>query len=134
MSTVKVDSVQGSFLPLPVIKHANDVQQYAASAGQTVFTVTKFDNSNKIKVIANVGGTWTDVAASWTGTNTVTTTGITFTANQVVHIFNVGVLATDVMVFDTNTSTWVTLDALVSSLNTSLNDMTARMHAVALSF
>jgi hypothetical protein len=138
MSTVKVDSVVGSFLPLPVIKHANDVETYQATAGQTQFTTTKFNRSSTIRAIANVDGVMTDVAASWTATNTVTISGITLTLNQVVYIFSVGALATDIRVLDPVTGNWVTIDQMVSNLsttlNTTINTLTARMHAVALSF
>lgn len=127
MSTVKTDSVIGSFLPIPVIEHATDSEVYTATAGQTVFTTTKFDRSNAIRVIAkSSGGVFSDVPASWTGTNTVTITGTILGAGQIVYIFKVGTHASKVRVQD-NTGAWTDLATYSQSLaqKGANNDITA---------
>lgn len=90
MSTVKTDNVVGSFTPLPVVNSANAVETYLASAGQTVFTTTKFDQTSAIKVFAKVGSNFVEVVATWASLNTVTISGITLTAGQKVYVYSVG--------------------------------------------
>lgn len=90
MSTVKTDNVVGSFTPLPVINSANAVETYLATAGQTVFTTTKFDQTSAIKVFAKATTGFTELTATWTGTNTVAVSGITLTAGQKVYVYSVG--------------------------------------------
>jgi hypothetical protein len=127
MSTVKTDSVIGSFLPIPVIEHATDSEVYTATAGQTVFTTTKFDRSNAIRVIAkSSGGAFSDVPASWTAANTVTITGTILGAGQIVYIFKVGTHASKVRVQDAN-GTWVDLSTYSQTLaqKGANNDITA---------
>lgn len=116
MSTVKTDSVIGSFLPIPVIEHATDSEVYTATAGQTVFTTTKFDRSNAIRAIAkSSGGAFSEVTASWTGVNTVTISGTILGAGQIFYIFKVGTHASKIRVQD-NAGTWVDLSAYSSTL------------------
>lgn len=90
MSTVKTDNVVGSFTPLPVVNSANAVETYLATAGQTVFTTTKFDQTSAIKVFAKATTGFTELTATWTGTNTVAVSGITLTAGQKVYVYSVG--------------------------------------------
>lgn len=125
MSTVKTDSVIGSFLPIPVIEHATDSEVYTATAGQTVFITTKFDRSNAIRVIAkSSGGAFSDVPATWTATNTVTISGTILGAGQVVYIFKVGTHASKVRVQDA-TGAWVDLNSYVAAKAGANNDITA---------
>lgn len=90
MSTVKTDNVVGSFTPLPVVAGANSVETYIATAAQTTFTTTKFDQTHAIKAFAVSGSTFVPVTATWSGLNTVKISGITLTAGQKVFIYNVG--------------------------------------------
>lgn len=90
MSTVKTDNVVGSFTPLPVIASANAAEIYSAGAGQTTFTTTKFDQTSAIKVFAKVGSNFVELAATWSGANAVTISGITLTTGQKVYIYSVG--------------------------------------------
>lgn len=90
MSTVKTDNVLGSFTPLPVINSANAIETFLASAGQTVFTTTKFDQTNGIRVFAKATTGFTELAAVWTGTNTLSVSGVTLTAGQKVYAYSVG--------------------------------------------
>jgi hypothetical protein len=117
MSTVKTDSVIGSFLPIPVIEHATDFEVYTATAGQTVFTTTKFDRSNAIRAISkSSGGAFSEVTASWTGANTVTISGTILGAGQIFYIFKVGTHATKVRVQDA-TGAWVDLSSFVATMS-----------------
>lgn len=116
MSTAKIDNVIGSFLPIPVIEHATDHEVFTSTAAQTVFTTTKFDRSNAIRVIAkSSGGAFSEVTASWTGANTVTISGAILGAGQIVYIFKVGTHASKIRVQDAN-GAWVDLSAYSSSL------------------
>lgn len=125
MSIVKVDSVIGSFLPIPVIEHATDFEVYTATAGQTVFTTTKFDRSNSIRAIAKTsGGAFTEVTASWTGTNTVTTTGALLGAGQIFYIFKVGAHASKIRVQDA-TGAWVDLSSFTVAKAGANSDITS---------
>lgn len=90
MSTVKTDNVAGSFTPLPVINSANAVETYLATAGQTVFTTTKFDQTSAIKVFTKVGSNFVEVVAAWTSTNIITISGIVLTAGQKLYAYSVG--------------------------------------------
>jgi hypothetical protein len=117
MSTVKTDSVIGSFLPIPVIEHATDFEVYTATAGQTVFTTTKFDRSNAIRAISkSSGGAFSEVTATWTGANTVTISGTILGAGQIFYIFKVGTHATKVRVQDA-TGAWVDLSSFVATMS-----------------
>ena len=117
MSTVKTDSVIGSYLPIPVIEHATDSEVYIATAGQTVFTTTKFDRSNAIRAIAkSSGGAFTEVPATWTGANTVTITGTILGAGQIFYIFKVGTHASKIRVQDA-TGAWVDLSSFVAAIS-----------------
>lgn len=89
MSTVKTDNVVGSFTPLPVVNGANAVETYVATSGQTVFTTTKFNNSVMIKAFAKVGSSFTELTSVWTGTNTVSVSGVALTSGQKVYIYSV---------------------------------------------
>lgn len=135
MSTVKTDSVVGSFLPMPIIDHANDVELFVASANQTVFTTTRFNRSSAIKVFAKSGNTFTDVTATWTALNTVTISGISLTAGQSLYIFSVGALASR-MVVQRVDGTYTTADVYINELETKLNTINntllAKMYAAAL--
>lgn len=116
MSTAKIDNVIGSYLPIPVIEHATDSEVYTATAAQTVFTTTKFDRSNAIRVIAkSSGGAFSEVAATWTGVNTVTISGTILGAGQIVYIFKVGTHASKIRI-QNGSGAWVDLSSYTSSL------------------
>jgi len=122
MSIVKVDSVIGSYLPIPVIEHATDFEVYTATAGQTVFTTTKFDRSNAIRAIAkSSGGAFSEVPATWTGANTVTITGTILGAGQIFYIFKVGTHASKIRIQD-STGAWVDLSAHAANVYTKAED------------
>lgn len=125
MSTVKTDSVIGSFLPIPVIEHATDYELFTATVGQTVFTTTKFDRSNAIRVIARgSGGAFTEVTASWTGANTVTITGMLLGAGQILYIFKVGTHASKIRI-QTAAGAWVDLETFGAAQRGANSDITS---------
>ena len=70
MSTIKVDKISASMMPLPTVDGIGDLQTFVASSGQVQFTLTQFDRSSQIKVfVENEEATW-----QWAGaSNTVIT-------------------------------------------------------------
>lgn len=125
MSTVKTDSVIGSFLPIPVIEHATDFEVYTATVGQTVFTTTKFDRSNAIRAIAkSSGGAFSEVTASWTAANTVTISGAILGAGQIFYIFKVGTHASKIRVQDPS-GAWVDLSSYAAAKAGANSDITS---------
>lgn len=67
MSTVKVDNITSSLLPLPVVDGVNEKQSHVSVAGQTQFAVTKFQRGSNLRVfVGKVEATWEWLAATTT--------------------------------------------------------------------
>lgn len=67
MSTVKVDNITSSLLPLPVVDGVNEKQSHVSVAGQTQFAVTKFQQGSNLRVfVGKVEATWEWLAATTT--------------------------------------------------------------------
>lgn len=87
MSTIKVDKIQGSFLPMPEIGNFITRETYVATEGQTQFNLQNIFQGDTIFVYLES----TEISATISSTQVATISGGIPTAGQKVHFYKANV-------------------------------------------
>lgn len=85
MSTVKVDNIVSSHLPLPFIQGVGDLQSFVAVASQSQFVLTKFDSKSKVRVFVGK----IESTIEWINVNTFKVTFPAIVAGSKVYAYKV---------------------------------------------
>ena len=84
MSSVRVDNINASQMPLPVIQGVGDVQTFVALSGQTDYTLTSINRYHRTRVFVNL----VEATYTWLTTTTIRISS-PIVANDKVHVFKV---------------------------------------------
>lgn len=85
MSSVKVDSIVGSQMPLPKILGVGDSQTFVALASQTDFVLTSITRYHQVRVFVGL----VEATYTWLNATTIRISAPVVAVNNKVHVFKV---------------------------------------------